>query len=426
MQNMSYNTKETASEGRDSMEGQQKIHITLVGGQSYPVYLGIVETKPDRAVLLCSKETRGSAEHIAEVAGIPPERREAVILDPVDVSQVSEAIGGWIAGMSPDAEYSVNVTGGTKIWAIVLYSLLSGRQNVRMFYIDQSNRLYDLSDISRKPSVLGTDMDVVFRLNGASAESYRAITEFTDEDWGAVTAIENIYLRNHRPFQALTNPKFFRNRDEIEVPYSPAPANGSTLEFDEYEGKGHADMRFLGNNGKPHPYRLDAPHLRELLFFAGWFELRVAGMLARWKKGSDIRLGVSFRYTSPESRPTTKNEIDIIMNTGVRLLFVECKTQISATTDIDKFKTAVGNFGGTGCMALFVSYYTMLPNTREKCRDCNVMCFSINDAQDEFRARHGLDRTSWMSERMKAEMNEYVDRELARLLDDQLRKSNKK
>lgn len=36
------------------------------------------------------------------------------------------------------------------------------------------------------------------------------------------------------------------------------------------------------------------------------------------------------------------------------------------------------------------------------------------------------DFLSWMSERMKAEMNEYVDRELARLLDDQLRKSNKK
>ena len=49
------------------MEGQQKIHITLVGGQSYPVYLGIVETKPERVVLLCSKETKGSAEHIAEV-----------------------------------------------------------------------------------------------------------------------------------------------------------------------------------------------------------------------------------------------------------------------------------------------------------------------------------------------------------------------
>jgi hypothetical protein len=31
-----------------------------------------------------------------------------------------------------------------------------------------------------------------------------------------------------------------------------------------------------------------------------------------------------------------------------------------------------------------------------------------------------------MSDRMKAEMDDYVDRELARLLDDQLRKSNKK
>ena len=114
------------------------------------------------------------------------------------------------------------------------------------------------------------------------------------------------------------------------------------------------------------------------------------------------------------------------MNLGSRLLFVECKTQISNTTDIDKFKTAVDNFGGTGCLKLFVSYYTMLPNTREKCRDCNIMCFSIDDAKDEFRTRHGLDRNSRMPERLRAGMEKDVRRKLSKLLDEQLQRSNKK
>ena len=410
------------------MAEKQKVHITLVGGQPYPVYLGIVETKPDSVVLLCSDDTKGNAEHIAEVAGIPTERREVLILDPVDNGKVYGVISGWIAGnMSPDTEYTVNVTGGTKIWAIVLYSLLSGRDNVRMFYIDQSNRLYDLSDISRKPSAFSTDMDVVFRLNGANAESYRSIDEFNENDWKATALIEDIYLKNHKSFQALTNPSAYRNRDQIPMPYRPAPSNGSTLEFDEHDGEGHADMSVLGKNGKRYPYQTHSPHLRELLFFAGWFELKVAGMLSEWRPGCDTRLGVSFSYRSSGSRPMTKNEIDIIMNLGSRLLFVECKTQISNTTDIDKFKTAVDNFGGTGCLKLFVSYYTMHPNTREKCRDCNIMCFSIDDAKDEFRTRHGIDRNCrGVQERLRAEMEKDVQRKLAALLDEQLQRSNKK
>ena len=81
----------------------------------------------------------------------------------------------------------------------------------------------------------------------------------------------------------------------------------------------------------------------------------------------------------PYSERVAKNEIDIIVNTGNRLLFVECKTSIHSVTDLDKFSKAVRNFGGTGCHAMFVSYSSMGDKPSEKCRDNNIIPFSFQD-----------------------------------------------
>ena len=74
-------------------------------------------------------------------------------------------------------------------------------------------------------------------------------------------------------------------------------------------------------------------------------------MLSSWEYAKEIIMNANFPYKN--NNP--KNEIDIIVNTGNRLLFVECKTQINDITDIDKFRTAVKNYGGMGCKALFIT-----------------------------------------------------------------------
>lgn len=61
----------------------------------------------------------------------------------------------------------------------------------------------------------------------------------------------------------------------------------------------------------------------------------------------------------PYKNNLPKNEIDIIVNTGDKLLFVECKTRICDNTNIDKFSAAVKNYGGMASKALFVSNMPM-------------------------------------------------------------------
>lgn len=411
-----------------------KVHITLVGGQPYPVYLGIKESSPDKVIMVCSAQSSKDADRIADVAEIDQSSREIVLADPVNIQSVYQVIQEKIInGISPDTEYSVNLTGGTKIWAIALFDLLRGHENVKMFYIDQSNNLYDLSAINQMPSNLSFETDVVFRLNGANAKRYRSLSEYTGEDFSAIKRIEEIL--EHKQFipaiTALTSPRNFRDRTQIPHHYQNV-FNGSFLKYDtdhphtQHEF-GHADLR-VSVKGKTHCYTLDAPHLRELLFYAGWFEVLVAHMLSKWKACPDIRLGVLFVYTfTPKALP--KNEIDVVMNTGSRLLFVECKTQITNITDIDKFKTVVDYSGGRGSLALFVSYYTMMPTAREKCRDSDVMCFSIEDARQEFWDKQDCDPHRLSGPELKEkenQMNDYVQVKFNELLNNKLRTSNKK
>ena len=71
---------------------------------------------------------------------------------------------------------------------------------------------------------------------------------------------------------------------------------------------------------------LTSQHIFNLFFHTGWFEYEVASLLSTWQYAKEIRMNVKFPYNA-ERNP--KNEIDLIVNTGNRLLFVECKTQIN-------------------------------------------------------------------------------------------------
>ena len=44
-----------------------RIHITLVGGQMMPVYLGIKNTNPDKIVLIHSSDSSQNAKQIEKV-----------------------------------------------------------------------------------------------------------------------------------------------------------------------------------------------------------------------------------------------------------------------------------------------------------------------------------------------------------------------
>ena len=121
---------------------------------------------------------------------------------------------------------------------------------------------------------------------------------------------------------------------------------------------------------------LKSPHAIDLAFNSGWFEYKVARLLSHWKKAKNIYMNCRFPFKSN----VDKNEVDIIVNAGNKLLFVECKTQINKTTDIDKFNSVVRAYGGTASKALFVTDAIMTDVAKKKCEEYGIMTFSLQES----------------------------------------------
>ena len=102
----------------------------------------------------------------------------------------------------------------------------------------------------------------------------------------------------------------------------------------------------------------------------------------------------------------TKNEIDIIADTDERLVFVECKTMIYDTTDIDKFKSALRNFSGTSTLGVLVTNDDVKKEKRkihyehvvEKCDNNHILTF--NFSQYEHDNNHTLSLNSMINSKL--------------------------
>lgn len=352
----------------------ETIHIALVGGQTYPVYLGIAETSPDKVLLVHSASSLAEAQRIAaefEGSGIPFSFEQC---DPVNVKLVLDKTRELSEAMGNENQFIINLTSGTKVWSILFHEAFETKPNVKFIYVDQSCSIYDLSNgDSRQCTLLDTDR--VFRLNNTRALRYLDFNDLTDEDLAAIRAIRGLHVFNWPMFTELTVANTPEKKKKFALQSGSHTHKGSSITWDRETNSITVELQNKKMNGESKVETLSSEHIFDLVFNAGWFEAEVARHLSQWIHCHEVRIGVEFPYM--EGNP--KNEIDVIVNTGNRLLFVECKTIIHTLTDLDKFSKAVRNYGGTGCHALFVSYGSMSPRAEEKCRDNGIIPFSFRD-----------------------------------------------
>jgi hypothetical protein len=349
-----------------------KINISLVGGQTYPVYLGIAESKPDKVVLVHSETSKGEAERIAKETNVPTEYKP---FDPVDVTKVFAQARNLVKSISADDHYVINITSGTKVWTIVFYEVFKGLENVEFIYIDQNNNMYNFTTnkVEHVKSQLNTEL--VLKLNGTHIVSSTKFREYTPDDMRTIDVIKEMRHFNCSEFNELTIPNDRAKQDQFEAT-DIGMFETRNESFVRWDRPHHiVELSINNNSGKCKKKVISSPHALHIIFFAGWFELYVANMLSSWKYAKEIIMNAKFPYKNNN----TKNEIDIIVNTGKRLLFVECKTQIYDITDLDKFRTAVKNYGGMGCKSLFITEGSMKDTAAEKCEDSNILCFSVKD-----------------------------------------------
>lgn len=340
-----------------------KTHITLVGGQTFPVYAGIIDSNPDKVIFICSEQSKEETERIKNELSIPS---YMYVLNPVNLIKINKKVDAILSTLQEE-ELTINITGGTKVWSIIFYNILHKHPKCTVLYIDQNNRVWNFKDNSMH--WVEFNMDTQFRLQGNPLKEYKEFSDFTKEDDLAVKDIETLRIYNINDFNYLTNQfEKFSHLTSVQCPKSQ-----SYLYYDAATKTFNIalEKRYKGLMEK----ELKSPNIRSLLLNTGWFEYKMAAILSQWEKSVDLRMNCLF----PAINNASKNEVDIIVNTGLKVLFVECKTQLYKITDIDKFNSVVRNYGGMGSKALFITHEQMSATAIEKCKEYNILHFSIKN-----------------------------------------------
>ena len=350
------------------------VNISLVGGQSMPVYRGFEEPqKPDKIILIYSDMTYEEAKSIGDKSGLPFELKQ---FDAFNYSSILKS-GEILLDNLEGNKVIINITSGTKPWAVAFSLLAINRENCTIIYFDQNSIMHDLTHQYLDNSLHDLDIATIFRYNNQSVPDHTLFTDYTQEDENVLNSVIKLRSKNYTDFNYLTsfeNRNWKRDFDNSTIlhPQQTLPS-GSMILYDKPQNKVFIKLknRYLGYTEKT----LHSPHVEKIVFNTGWFEYEVALLMSQWQHCKEIWMNVAIPY----SNNNTKNEIDVMVNTGKKLIFVECKTQIKDTTDIDKFRSAVRNFGGWSSKAIFITRASMTNYAREKCEDNGIIFFSLED-----------------------------------------------
>ena len=372
---------------------ERNVQISLVGGQLAPVYNAIMSTPTDMVEVVYSEQTASDVNVLRESIGIP-----IVDSKPLSTTDPNEILARAreLAEKYSNDKITLNITSGPKSWSYLFSSVLQPLKNVHIVYIDQNNILWDYTDLTHKENFV-FDMRTQFKLYKNPLVSYTPISDYTKADDKVLDLIAMIRRRHPNQFNKLFIFKDGKEKhmlnDKIGCRTS---SDGSEVTWDKtlVNDDGEALLSItIYHKGMPYCYNLHSPHAFDLAFNAGWFEYKVAKLFSRWAKCKEVLLNCTFpsKDASPQNK-SLKNEVDVIVNAGTKIIFVECKTQIHNETDIDKFRSVVKNYGGMGSKGIFVTDAMKKPLAKEKCQQNDVIDVSFAEDFEEAKFFAMLDR----------------------------------
>ena len=340
----------------------KKVYIALVGGQNYPIYIGAKDVQADVTVFICSNESEQDTKLLIEELGIEPHILKVYAKN---YEKIKKKAAQCFEAYKDYKEIVFNLTGGPKLWTIPFYDAFKDNVNTTFIYVSQNCRIWNLK--TKESHFYPFDMRAQFRLKNNPLANYNEFSDYTEEDFEAIKQIRQLRQFSIPEFNALTDGYAKHNHKTSYI--SPG---GSVLEWDKEKKSFHIVLK--GKKASKEEV-LSSPHIFSLLLHAGWFELEVAQLLNGWDKAEDILMNCIFRAQNN----VPKNEIDIIVQTANKLIFVECKIQIFESTMIDKFASAVKNYGGIGSKGLFVTDSAMREQDLEKCIENHIIPFSFTN-----------------------------------------------
>lgn len=334
-----------------------KHQISFLGGQLLPIYIGIKEFMPNKIHFIASDESKEGIKILKDI--FPEIIFSDFICDPFDFYAIKNRIQRIIEKVNTEDDVLINLTGGTKIMLLAAQSIISEKQ-LKGFYINQDNSFIEVPSYEKKQIKSDISIKDFLGLSGHNAFSAIKLSEVSENDLKVSNQIESF---------ATSNKLYYRVTDFIRNKYKTLPEKGtetllgdSTIKWDvnfvEILFNNKSIACFKGNN------------VRDLFFNASWWELIVASEVGKWVKAKEIILHCELPFKTDNK--TLKNEIDILINTGNKLIFIECKSGNIKQEDINKMKVIMQTYGGVIAKSLLISRFMPSQSIMEKCKELNI------------------------------------------------------
>lgn len=341
-----------------------KHQIALVGGQLLPIYLGFKEFTPDKVHYIVSKDSKKGLKHLMSVIkGVPTVEHNCNAYDFDSVKTTCEKI---LDKIEDQDEVSINFTGGTKIMVLAIHSVLMER-GLTGFYINQDNTLLSLPSYSKRPIECRITTDEFLRISGHQQYTSKTLNDFIEQDFKTAREIE-IFANTGNKYTTIAN--HFRKKyifDNVPLSGEEQVPNDVRCKWDQ------SKLEIFVKEKLIQTFR--SSKICDLFFNAGWWELIVAQAIAKWDKLDEILL--KFELTATSDQVSAKNEIDILINSNNKLIFVECKSGTIKQEDINKMKIIKQSYGGLVSKSILVSRFMPNPIIVEKCRELDIEIFFV-------------------------------------------------
>lgn len=338
-----------------------KHQISLVGGQLLPIYVGIKELNPEKVHFIVSDESSASVSILKPL--LVNIACEEYICNPFDFYSIKGICEKIIEKLDENDEIIFNLTGGTKIMVLAAQAIIH-EKNLKGVYINQDNTFLTLPKYYKQQIKTELSIQEFFDLSGHNLFSAKKISDYAEDDFKNARNIR-IFAMNDKRFTVITS--YFRKKyPSIPTKGKESLKNGLEIYWD------NKSVQII-SNGK-NVIKYGSENIIDLFFNAGWWELLVAKEVNKWSNVKEILVKCELPFKTDKS--IKKNEIDILVNTGKKLFFIECKSGIVKQEDINKMRVIKQTYGGIISKSILVSRF--LPNITilEKCKELDIEVFS--------------------------------------------------
>jgi hypothetical protein len=336
--------------------------IVLLGGQILPVYIGVIEREPKVVHVLYTKETvRLKTLLIKHFSGVKVFDYQ---IDPYDYNSIQETITNIVCN-NEGFSFELNLTSGTKLMALASQQVFN-TLDYFSFYIDQKQNIIDLSDGSKVKIKSLISTKTFLSLSNHNTFISSNLKSFNEEELKLANSIFEL-RKNKSGISELF--KIFRSSrvDSDSKNYS--------LPDSKYKVSWNGDI--LSVKAPRFSLHTKGKNAFKILTTGLWWELIIGMAVNDWSSAKEILMSLTIK--SNKNVNMDKNEIDILINTGQKMLFIECKSGVVSQSDINKMRVISKFYGGLGSKSILVSYYKPKDYLIEKCQDFGIEVFHLEE-----------------------------------------------